>query len=228
MFSFCVICQDYNEKDEKEYAIDSFWLQNIAIKQKIDSLAFTTLFEVRGMASSLYNLAIECSLGDKIKNDFISKMKFINYLLENLGTGSHNLALQRLKDKFGGKKGMSSKNKREADRIIRECLRGGQQTFHQPQMQMQPFPQMAPTHMPFPIGPFGFQQPQYAQFPQPYQPISNQTRGVNGPCFNCNQMGHVARFCPLGQRSFRGSGGQGRGSGYRGGYGRKHYDKKKG
>ena len=78
-------CQDYNEKDKKEYAIDSFWLQNIAFKQKIDSLAFTTLFEVRDMANSLYNLAIECSLGDKIKNDFINKMKFINYLLENLG-----------------------------------------------------------------------------------------------------------------------------------------------
>ena len=76
------------------------------------------------MANSLYSLALEYNLGDKVKNEFIDKIKFINYLLENLGHGGHGIALQRLKDKFGGKKGMSSKNKKEADRIIRESLKG--------------------------------------------------------------------------------------------------------
>ena len=66
------------------------------------------------MANALYNLALKYSLGDKIKNDFIDKILFINYLLGMLTAGSHNIALQQLKDKFDGKKGMSSKNN-EAD-----------------------------------------------------------------------------------------------------------------
>ena len=77
----------------------------------MDSLSLTSLFEVRDMTNALYNLALEYSLGDKIKNDFIDKIKFVNYLLENLGVGRHNIALQRLQDKFGGKRGISSKNK---------------------------------------------------------------------------------------------------------------------
>ena len=123
-------------------------------------MTFTSLFEVRETANSLYNLALEYSLGDKIKNDFINKIKFSNYLLENLGGGSHSIALQRLKDKFGGKKGMSSKNKREADKIIRESLKGTQQNFQTPQLQMQPFAPMTHMGMPFPMGPLGFPPPQ--------------------------------------------------------------------
>ena len=133
-----MICQDDNGKDERDYAIDSFWLQNIAFKQRIDSMTFANLFEVRDTANTLYNLALEYSLGDKIKNDFIDKIKFINYLLENLGGGSHSIALQRLKDKFGGKKGMSSKNKREADKIIRESLRVPSKTFRCPNYKCNP------------------------------------------------------------------------------------------
>ena len=207
-----MICQDDNGKDERDYAIDSFWLQNIAFKQRIDSMAFTSLFEVREMANTLYNLALEYSLGDKIKNDFIDKIKFINYLLENLGGGSHSIALQRLKVKFGGKKGMSSKNKREADKIIRESLKGTQQNFQMPQLQMQPFAPMTPMGMPFPMGPLGFPPPQYPQFPHQNQHLLIQTRGNNGPCFNCNQSGHVARNCPTGQRNSRGGGNSGRGN----------------
>ena len=110
----------------------------------MDSLSLTSLFEVRDMTNALYNLALEYSLGDKIKNDFIDKIKFVNYLLENLGVGRHHIALQRLQDKFGGKREISSKNKLEADRIIRESLKGSQQIFQEPQMQMQPFPPIAP------------------------------------------------------------------------------------
>ena len=234
-FFLCTNCQDDNEKDERDYAVDSFWLQNIAFKQRIDSLTFTNLFEVRDTANALYNLALEFSLGDKIKNDFINKMKFINYLLENLGAGSHKIALQRLKDKFGGKKGMSSKNKREADKIIRESLKGSQQTFQQPlmpHMQMQPFAHMAPMAMPFQMGPLGFPQPQYPLFPQQQQQPPYQPRGTNGPCFNfnCQQTGHVARNCPLDQRNFRRGGNQSRNDGNsgRGNSGRKYYGKKKG
>jgi len=105
------------------------------------------------VANSLYSLALEYNLGDKVKNEFIDKIKFINYLLENLGHGGHNIALQRLKDKFGGKKGMSAKNKKEADKIIRESLRGNSAPFQYPQ-QFQQFPPMPPMPMNFPMAPF--------------------------------------------------------------------------
>ena len=103
---------------------------------------------------------------------------------------------------------MSSKNKREADKIIRESLKGTQQNLQMPQLQMQPFAPMTPMGMPFPTGPFGFPTPQYPQFPHQNQHLPVQTRGNNGPCFNCNQSGHVTRNCPMGQRNSRGGGKQ--------------------
>ena len=134
--------------------MDTFWLENIHFKQKIDSLAFSNLFEVRETANSLYSLALEYNLGEKVKNEFIDKIKFINYLLENLGHGGHGIALQRLKDKFGGKKGMSSKNKKEADKIIRESLRGNSLHMFPPAQQFQnfgPIPQMNMPQMAMPL-----------------------------------------------------------------------------
>ena len=92
------------EDNERRYANDSFWLESIQFKKKIDTLAFANLFEVKETANSLYSLALEYSLGDKVKNEFIEKIKFINYPLENLGHGGHDIALQRLKDKFDGKR----------------------------------------------------------------------------------------------------------------------------
>ena len=186
---------------EKSYAIDTFWLESIHFKQKIDRMAFTSLFEVRDMANSLYGLALEYNLGDSVKHEFIEKIKFVNYLLENLGNGGHNIALQRLKDKFGGTKGMSSKSKREADRIIRESLKGGQ-----PQLHQQP-PQFQAAH-------------QQQNFPP--------ARGVNGPCFICQQHGHVARYCPNSQGNGRGGSNSRRGGNYgRGNSGRRSFGKKR-
>ena len=132
----------YQDDNERRNAIDTFWLENISFKKKIDSLAFSNLFEVREMANSLYSLALDYNLGDKVKNEFIDKIKFINYLLENLGHGGHSIALQRLKDKFGGKRGMPSKSKKEADRIIRESLRGAPMHGFPPPQQFQQFPPM--------------------------------------------------------------------------------------
>ena len=158
------LLNDWQDDNERSYAIDTFWLENIHFKQKIDSLAFSNLFEVREMANSLYSLALEYNLGDKVKNEFIDKIKFVNYLLENLGHGGHGIALQRLKDKFGGKKGMSSKNKKEADKIIRESLKGNPvQIFPQPQ-QFQGFGPMPQMAMPFPM--HQFNQPQFPFPPQ--------------------------------------------------------------
>ena len=131
-----------------------------------------------------------------------------------------HIALQRLKDKFGGKKGMSTKNKKEADKIIRESLKGNpMQMYPQPQ-QFQNFPTMPHMAMPFPMAPFA--QPQLPFAPQ--QQI-NPMRGTNGPCFTCQQFGHIARNCPNAQQNQRG-GGHFRRAG-RGNFGRKYQNKKK-
>ena len=211
------------DDNERSYAIDTFWLENINFKKRIDSLAFNNLFEVRETANSLYSLALEYNMGDKVKNEFIEKIKFVNYLLENLGHEGHGIALQRLKDKFGGKKGMSSKNKKEADKIIRESLKGNPvQTFPQPQ-QFQGFGPMPQMAMPMPFPMHHFNQPQFPLFPQ-QQP--NLGRGVNGPCFNCQQHGHVVRNCPHPQANSRGGGSFRRGGG-RGSYGKKYQNRKR-
>ena len=208
------------DDDERKYAVDTFWLENIQFKKKIDSLAFSNLFEVRETANGLYSLALECNLGEKVKDDFIEKIKFINYLLENLGNGGHGIALQRLKDRFGGRKGMSASSKKEADRIIRESLRGGNmQMPFQPQ-QFQSFASMGPAPVPFPMQPFGFPSHPFAPQQQGF-PV----RGVNGPCFTCQQHGHIARNCPNGQPNSRQFGNPRRG-GYQG-RGKKFFGKKK-
>ena len=210
--------------------MDTFWLENIHFKQKIDSLAFSNLFEVRETANSLYSLALEYNLGEKVKKEFIEKIKFINYLLENLGHGGHNIALQRLKDKFGGKKGMSSKYKKEADRIIRESLRGNSGHMFPPAQQFQsfgPIPQMTMPQMAMPLPAPHFGQPQF--FPPQQQP--HMGRGVNGPCFICQQHGHIAKYCPNSQSTqpfYRGGGSFRRGGGGgRGNSGRKYQNRKK-
>ena len=41
------LLNDWQDDNERSYAIDTFWLENIHFKQKIDSLAFSNLFEVR-------------------------------------------------------------------------------------------------------------------------------------------------------------------------------------
>ena len=210
--------------------MDTFWLENIHFKQKIDSLAFSNLFEVRETANSLYSLALEFNLGEKVKNEFIEKIKFVNYLLENLGHGGHGIALQRLKDKFGGKKGMSSKNKKEAERIIRESLRGNSLHMFPPVQQFQnfgPIPQMNMPQMAMPLPAPHFGQPQF--FPPQQQ--THMGRGVNGLCFICQQHGHIAKYCPNSQSTqpnYRGGGNFRRGGGGgRGNFGRKYQNKKK-
>ena len=78
----------------------------------------------RTMPENMLSIASGCFhieliyMGDKVKSDFQSKIEFINYLRENLGSGNHRVALLSLKEKFGTKKGMSSKHKEQADRII--------------------------------------------------------------------------------------------------------------
>ena len=61
------------EDNDKDYAVDTFWLENIQFKKKIDNLSFSNLFEVRETANGLYSLALECNLGQKVKDDFLKR-----------------------------------------------------------------------------------------------------------------------------------------------------------
>ena len=119
---------------------------------------------------------------------------------------------------------MSSKNKREADRIIMESLKGTSMQMPPPVQQFQNFGPMPQMAMPFPMA--HFNQP---QFPFPPQQQPNMGRGINGPCFICQQHGHVARNCPnsqSAQSNYRGGGNFRRG-GSRGGYRNKYQNKKR-
>ena len=89
---------------------------------------------------------------------------------------------------------MSSKNKKEDDKIVRESLKlTSAPIYSHPHIPYQFNGPMAPMTMNFPAGPFGV-----PQFPQPR--FTNTGRGTNGPCFNCQQPGHIARNFPKGQR----------------------------
>ena len=197
-----LICVDQASR-EKSYALDSFWLQNLHFTQRIDTLGFRTLFEVRDMATHLFNLALEYNLEDSVKSAYVDKIKFVNYLLENLGHNSHSVALHALKEKFGSKKGMSSKSKKEADKIIKKSMSASSTL----QMPSQPLPNTGfPNYMGGPLlampmhpGPFGGSQ-NFGPLNIPNQ-IPQQGGRPAGPCFNCQQLGHVARDCPLPPRS---------------------------
>ena len=63
---------------------------------------------------------------------------FIEYLASNLGNQPHSWAMQKLKEVFGGKQGMSTGKKKLADRIVRETP---QRTQGLPQMNLLPPPQ---------------------------------------------------------------------------------------
>ena len=50
---------EYQDPEEQRYLVDSFWLQSLSWKQKLNALAFSNLFEARDLVNSLYNLALE-------------------------------------------------------------------------------------------------------------------------------------------------------------------------
>ena len=107
------------DPEEQRYLVDNFWLQSLSWKQKLNALAFNNLFEARDLVKSLYNLALENNIEEKVMAKWVSILKFINYLLENIGNTSHALALQQLREKYGGTKGMSKSGKKEADKILK-------------------------------------------------------------------------------------------------------------
>ena len=173
----------YQDPEEQRYLVDNFWLLSLSWKQKLNALAFTNLFEARDLVNSLYNLALENNMEEKVKAKWVSILKFINYLLENIGNRSHSLALQQLREKYGGTKGMSKSDKKEADKILKRS--GAVSSVCAPPPMWAPPPMMGPIpNMPFMA---------------PTQQFSEMhiRRPFTGNCFNCQQSGHLAKDCPV-------------------------------
>ena len=123
-------------------------------------------------------------MDEKVKAKWVNILKFINYLLENIGNRSHVLALQQLKEKYGGTKGMSKSDKKEADKILKKSGFSSSVCAPPPMWASAPNPMFAPP----PNMPFMAPTQQFADM-QIRRPFS-------GNCFNCQQSGHLAKDCP--------------------------------
>ena len=178
---------------EQKYALDEFWIQKLDFKRRVDASAFANLHEVRSIVNNIFLLVVRNNLGSKEVAEWQENLVFIEYLASNLGSQSHSWAMQKLKEVFGGRQGMSSSKKSLADKIVRETPQRTQGML--PQMNLPPPPQpffggglgmMAPMH-PIPFGPVNHFAP-----PQGGPP----SRQFTGVCYIYQQQGHMAKNCP--------------------------------
>jgi len=158
---------------EQKYALDEFWIQKLDFKRRVDASAFANLHEVRSIVNNIFLLVVRNNLGPKEVAEWQENLVFIEYLATNLGSQSHSWAMQKLKEVFGGRQGMSSSKKSLADRIVRQTPQRTQGMV--PQIQLPPPPQnlfggglgmMAPMH-PVPFGPVQHFASQEAFHPDP-------------------------------------------------------------
>ena len=177
---------------EQKYALDEFWIQKLDFKRRVDASAFANLHEVRSIVNNIFLLVVRNNLGPKEVAEWQENLVFIEYLATNLGSQSHSWAMQKLKEVFGGRQGMSSSKKTLADRIVRQTPQRTQRMI--PQIQLPPPPQnlfggglgmMAPMH-PVPFGPVQHFAPPGGLPPRPF----------GGTCYICQQQGHMAKNCP--------------------------------
>ena len=177
---------------EQKYALDEFWIQKLDFKRRVDASAFANLHEVRSIVNNIFLLVVRNNLGPKEVAEWQENLVFIEYLATNLGSQSHSWAMQKLKEVFGGRQGMSSSKKSLADRIVRQTPQRTQGMI--PQIQLPPPPQnlfggglgmMAPMH-PVPFGPVQHFAPPGGLPPRPF----------GGTCYICQQQGHMAKNCP--------------------------------
>ena len=124
---------------EQKYALDEFWIQQLDFKRRVDASAFANLHEVRSIVNNIFLLVVRNNLGSKEVAEWQENLVFIEYLASNLGSQSHSWAMQKLKEVFGGRQGMSSSKKSLADKIVRETPQRTQGML--PQMNLPPPPQ---------------------------------------------------------------------------------------
>ena len=105
---------------EHKYALDEFWIQKLEFKRRVDAAAFANLHEIRNIVNYIFLLVVRNNLGPKEVAEWQENLVFIEYLATNLGSQSHSWAMQKLKEVFGGKQGMSSCKKSLADKIVKQ------------------------------------------------------------------------------------------------------------
>ena len=201
-------------------------MQTLTFKQRVDAGSFASLYEVRDLVYSIHNLALMNNMKKRVKELWLERTNTINYMITSMNNQNydHEYAMQMLKEQFGSKSMLSKKSKKFADRVVRESVRR-QQNLPMPASFGLPFaraPLMAPMapinmHPPAIIPPFG-QMPMAMSANQFQGNVAGQK--PLGPCFTCQQLGHLSKDCPMGPRPSRPAYGNKRG-------GPKRFGKKK-
>ena len=89
--------------------------------------------------NNIFLLVVRNNLGAKELT--VWQENFLEYLVQNLGSHSHAWAMQKLKEEFGAKRGMSARRKKLADKIVRGTpLRTQPQVPSGPMIPLPPLP----------------------------------------------------------------------------------------
>ena len=200
--NFCCVCLILfvQGTTRSTYARDSYWLSSVCLQQRIDQGSFSSIQEMRDEVANLHSIAQRSNMENKVIKHWLDLLNFLNMLLQNIGNQPQGWALQQIREKFGTNCGISKKKKKLADKIIRDNLRNQISTCAPPMMS-QTFLPMGGVLSALPAPPMAMFQQHMRPDPRILQPF--QTQQNLGPCFNCNQAGHLARNCPFPQRSAR-------------------------
>ena len=197
------------------YAKDNYWLSSIRLQQRIDEKSFSSIMEMRDAVANLHGIAQRSGMEKQVVDHWLDLLNFLNLLYQNIGNQPQGWALQQISEKWGTNCGISKKNKKLADKIIRENLKNQVMVPGPVPYTDLPFISMGNIMGAVPVQPRPFFPDQIGgnQFPGVQRPM--QHLQLQGSCFNCNQMGHMARQCPFpqrtGRRNIRGQGRRGGG-----------------